>query len=416
MFDPAPMRGQLAALVRRVPLLAVALSALVALCTANGAGFGWAVPMLAGLVWIAFWLTGRGGAWIVGLVAGFAVVSHLWQEAGRTRAESGLMRVASGTVSAVLVEDGRGNGRFWQARARLRGGPFEGVAVLWEGRGEAPVQHALVTASGSFRPLPEPRNPGEFDQAAWLRRQGVAAVFQTRDPQARVQTGPWASFGARVRAGFRHSVTHGLPEDAESTQVIRAVVIGEHPMDAEDLVRAYRESGTLHVFCVSGMHVGLVGGLGWLLLRSFGVSRRVAILALLPLMFGYAWITGNGAPAVRAAWMAAVFLGAFLFRRQPNLLNALGAVLLALLLWDGSLVFHPGVQLSYGVVAAIAIGTRFASRLFERFARPETYQVRDEFTLWQRFSWRFRQQSAASLAVSTAAWAGRGSGRSPRAG
>jgi competence protein ComEC len=400
------MRGQLAALVRRAPLLAVALCALLAICTLHWAGPGWAGVLVSGLTGLALWLGGRGAAWVVVLVASFAAGSHAWREAGRSQAETGLARLASATVTAVLLEDGRGNGRFWQARARLQDGPYPGKAVLWEGRGEAPVEHARVTASGSFRPLPKPRNPGEFDQAAWLRRQGVAAVFHSRDPQARVETGRWAAFGARVRSAFRESVTDGLPADAESTQVIRAVVIGEHPVDAEHLVRAYRESGTLHVFCVSGMHVGLVGALGWLLLRSCGVSRRAAILLLVPLMFGYAWITGNGPPAVRAAWMAAVFLGAFLFRRQPNLLNALGAVLLALLLWDGSLLFHPGVQLSYGVVAAIAIGARLSGRLFERLAQPETYQPRDEYSFWQRVSWRFRQKTAASLAVSTAAWAG----------
>ena len=88
------------------------------------------------------------------------------------------------------------------------------------------------------------------------------------------------------------------------------------------------------------------------------------MLVLLPLIFGYSWITGNSPPAVRSAWMAAVFLGAFVFRRRPDLLNALGAVLLAAMLWDGRLLFQPGVQLSYGVVAAIAVGTAWAAKLF----------------------------------------------------
>ena len=60
--------------------------------------------------------------------------------------------------------------------------------------------------------------------------------------------------------------------------------------------------------------------------------------------------------------MAAVFLGAFVFRRRPDALNSLGAVLLATLLWDGRLLFQTGVQLSYGVVAAIIIGASAGGR------------------------------------------------------
>ena len=111
--------------------------------------------------------------------------------------------------------------------------------------------------------------------------------------------------------------------------VIRAVVIGEQPPDADDLVAAFRNSGTLHAFSVSGLHVAMVGSIGWLLLRDSPECRGGGrCWCLLPLIFGYSWLTGNSPPAVRSAWMAAVFLGAFVFRRRPDLLNALGAVLL----------------------------------------------------------------------------------------
>ena len=130
------------------------------------------------------------------------------------------------------------------------------------------------------------------------------------------------------------------------------------------------------------------------------------MIVLLPLVFGYAWITGNNPPSVRAAWMAAVFLGAFVSRRRPDLLNALGAVLLAALWWDGRLLFQAGVQLSYGVVAAIAVGSSWTSRMFAGMARPEMYLPRHLTNRWQSWWGRLRRHIAQSLGVSVAATVG----------
>lgn len=157
---------------------------------------------------------------------------------------------------------------------------------------------------------------------------------------------------------------------------------------------------------MSGLHVAMVGGIGWFLLGWLGVPRRWAVPLLLPLIFGYSWITGNSAPAVRSAWMAAVFLGAFAFRRKPDLLNSLGAVLLGACLWDGRLLFQPGVQLSYGVVAAIAVGTRWAARTFSWMAAPELYLPEKRMSRWQKAWLGLRQRAAQSLGVSLSAGIG----------
>jgi ComEC/Rec2-related protein len=309
-------------------------------------------------------------------------------------------------MEARLLEDGRGGGRFWSAPAVLRSGGHAGVKVWWEGNGTAPVAGSLVRAKGNFRPLPEPRNPGEFDRGEWMRRQGMAAVFHATQAEGEAEAGTLAALGARIRHGFRARVTAGLDEDSRQAQVIRAVVIGEQPPDDVNLMAAFRNSGTLHVFSVSGLHVAMAGTIGWLVLSLAHVPRRRALPLLIALVFGYAWITGYSAPAVRSAWMAAVFLGAFGLRRRPDLLNALGAVLLGAMLWDGRLLFQPGVQLSYGVVAAIAIGTSWAARSFAWIQTPELYLPSRLMSRWRKFLLDLRRKTAGTLAVSTAAATG----------
>ena len=335
-----------------------------------------------------------------------AVSVFTWRDQSRKDAEAGLSALAGGSMRARVLKDARGRNGAWVAPARLLDGAGAGAKVWWEGRGAPPVAGAVVTATGNFGPLPEMRNPGEFDRGEWLRRQGVAAVFHTGWMAGKVETGDLAVLGARIRQGFRQAVTAGLVEDSQEANVIRAVVIGEQPPDADTLISAFRNSGTLHAFSVSGLHVAMVGSIGWLILGWIGVPRRWAVMVLLPLIFGYSWITGNSAPAVRSAWMAAVFLGAFVFRRKPDLLNALGAVLLAAMLWDGRLLFQPGVQLSYGVVAAIAVGTAWAAKSFTWMAMPELYLPMQLMNRWQTAWLWLRRKTAQSLAVSLAAGVG----------
>jgi competence protein ComEC len=390
---------------RRHPLFAAAVVTVVCVALADrhaGWGAGAAVALAAVGGVSAGWRFGL--SWLsCGLLA---VAVFTWRAGSRATAERDMIRAPAGDLRARVLKDARGYDGFWMAPARVLEGDWQGTEIWWQGSGKAPVEGSVVTGRGNFGPLPGPRNPGEFDRAAWLRRQGVAAVFLADRAGGTAETGKWAALGRELRRDFRARVTAGLDEDSLKALVIRAIVIGEQPLDADAVVAAFRNSGTLHAFSVSGLHVAMVGSLGWWVLGLAGVPRRWAVVALLPLVFGYAWITGNSAPAVRSAWMAAVFLGAFAVRRKPDLLNSLGAVLLAAMLWDGRLLFQPGVQLSYGVVAAIAVGTAWAAKTFSWMAVPERYLPERMLGRWQEQWLALRKHTAQSLAVSLAAGLG----------
>ncbi len=397
--------GWLNRVIGKHPLLFLALVAVTCVIIAD-----WR-PWLGLAGAIAFGISGwaiRGWRWGLAwaAVACCAAAFHIRREAAADEARTRLLAIATADVTARVLEDARGTTHFWSAPAEILAGPGSGRKIWWEGRGEMPVAGSRVRAHGNFEPLQGPRNPGEFDRARWLSQKGVDAVFHSAGFAGELQTPALARLGAAIRHGFRQRVTAGLDEDSQAARIIRAVVIGESPRDSQELIAAFRLSGTLHVFSVSGLHVAMVGGIGWFLLAWAGVQRRTAVAVLLPLIFGYAWITGHSAPAVRSAWMAAVFLGAFVFRRKPDLLNALGAVLLAATLWDGRLVFQPGVQLSYGVVGAIAIGTSWAAKTFSWMAEPELYVPDSLMTRWQRLWLSLRRNIAGSLAVSLAAGIG----------
>lgn len=397
------MRGRLRRTVERHPLLWVALVAAAAVVAADGRLIS---GLLCGAVVVGLlFLAGRRRIAFAAL--GFAAVAgglHLWRLEPQARARVSIEteRVRSAGIVVDVRSEPRVSGRGWAALVKVREG---GSGLVWfRGNGEPPARGETLAARGRFLPFPEMRNPGTFDVAAWLYRQGAWATFDaTEGARTIAAPGTVRQLEARLRENFRHSVTKGLDPAGPEAAVIRAMVLGDYPQGSEGLVEAYRASGTLHAFSVSGMHVAMVGLIGWLVLKLLGVPRRGAVLILLAGMLAYAWVTGLKPPAVRSVIMAAALLGAFLVRRRPDLLNALGFALLAAVLTNGHLIFQIGVQLSFGVVFVIGIGTAFASRFFAWIERREPYLPRSLYGRG-RAAWQWcREWLASALAASTAA-------------
>lgn len=382
------------------PLFGGALAAVIVIAACNP-GLAWGTAAALGIAALAWWLTGWRGALFV-LLCGLAAAGSLWKrETDRSAATRTLTSLVRPTVSGRLLADARATTSGWSAPVKLEG---SGAKVWWLGIGNPPVEDAVVESRGKFSEAEAPRNPGEFDQVQWFRQQGLSTMFSAEP--GTVATGWWAENAAWWRRKFREAVTVGLPEDSQEAQVIRAVVVGEYPRGEDQLIAAYRDSGALHAFSVSGMHVALAGIIAWWVLGWSRVSRRAAVPLLIGLMFGYSWISGNSPPALRSAWMGAVFLGAFLFRREPRLLNSLGLVLLVTALWEGRLLLLPGVQLSYGVVAVIGVlGSPFCEWL-GRFAKHDPYLPGVLLTSGQRRWYSWLRKATDNIAVAAVAWIG----------
>ena len=335
------------------------------------------------------------------LLTTLALAIGEWRQARDDADRTALSTSAGGWAEGVAQADAVGSVDFWQAPVRLHG---RGPKVWWQGCGEMPVEGSRVRGTGSYGLAQEPRNLGEFNRREWMKQQGLVAIFrQDFHGQAEVETGAISRAMSGARAGMRQAITRGLDENSTAAKVIRAVVLGEKPRQDEGLLEDFRHSGSMHVFSVSGLHVGMVAVLVWTIAACSGVSRRWLALPVIVLIFGYAWLTGANAPAVRAAWMAAVFLGAFCFRRRPDLANALGAVLLVLLLWDVRYLLQPSVQLSYGVVTTIAFGLPWTTRWFSRLAAAPMLVPVAEVKGLGLWWWRLRQWMASTFAVSCAA-------------
>lgn len=252
------------------------------------------------------------------------------------------------------------------------------------------------------------RNPGVFSLQDQLRQGGFEGSFLVWEAEKlrddwRGLPFRWAEAG---RERLRDGITRGLGEEEVGRVVIQAMVLGEKPPGESEVTRAFRESGAMHVFAVSGLHVTLVGLLVWMTLALWPIPRRAGVVVVLLAMFAYAMVTGARPPAVRATLMAMCFLGAFFVRRRPSLFNALALSMILVLVWDPSQARDVGFQLSYGVIFSIGLGAGWVLRWTGVVAEGDPFLPQ---RLWGdgRRRWMAVRRYFAGLSASSAsAWLG----------
>ncbi len=158
----------------------------------------------------------------------------------------------------------------------------------------------------------------------------------------------------RLADGWRETAStrlrKGLENFPEQAAVLQALILGKRKEVPYEIMEPFRRIGAYHIFAISGLHVGIVGLLLTLVLKSIGIQRDRWGLFLLPLLFIYIVSTGMAASALRAFTMAAVYLLAPLFRRKADIPSSVAIAAILLLLIHPEHILNAGFIFSFTVV------------------------------------------------------------------
>ncbi|MEP6698144.1 MAG: ComEC/Rec2 family competence protein [Verrucomicrobiota bacterium] len=264
---------------------------------------------------------------------------------------------------------------------------------------------------GTAEQVAAPRNPGEFDMRGYLARHDVHRELIVRYPENGAlfrRTGGNRILRAaqKSRAWMQATLSRGLDDSPEVTGLISGMVLGLRHQTPEDIEEPFQQTGTLHLFAVAGLHVGIVARLLWILATVARLPRRWATVLIIPALFFYAAVTGLHTSSVRAAVMSAVLLGGFVFERKAFALNSLAAAATLILCWDTNELFAIGFQLSFAVVTAIVLLADPIFQFVRRLFQADPFLPRSLFSARRRFLDSVVFWFARALAVSAAAWIG----------
>ena len=203
-----------------------------------------------------------------------------------------------------------------------------------------------------LRPAHGELNDGGYDaqRSAFARHQTLSGRFT----RAEIVDGRCS-----LRAQYLMSLQNRL-----SAYRWGAVILGlgmgerlEVPREIKDLMR---ETGTLHLMAISGLHIALAASLVWLLARglqfllpSHRVHWKMPLLAGLFFAAFYAWLTGLQPPALRTIIALAVLALLRITGRQWSPWQVWSCCIAAILINDPLAVLSQSLVLSAFAVAAL---------------------------------------------------------------
>lgn len=142
----------------------------------------------------------------------------------------------------------------------------------------------------------------------------------------------------------------------EEKSVLATLTLGYRQAMRRDLRKRFSVTGVSHLLAVSGLHVGIVCGFLTFLFTPLArrpAGRRLRYLLSLLCLWGYVWITGLAASAVRAGIMLSVYLVGRVLKRPSDRYNTWCAAAFCMLAYDPLYLFDIGFQLSYLAVFSI---------------------------------------------------------------
>ncbi len=174
-------------------------------------------------------------------------------------------------------------------------------------------------------------------------------------------------FCAEQNTRFESILRKGTEGASDLGNIYVAMLLGKKQVLTQDQKEAFLKSGTLHLFAISGLHVGAVFICLNSILGLLRIEERTRAILALGLLFLYAHITGGAPSAIRAFLMISFYWSARIFVRQSSPFAGLLASALGVLLWDPRQLWNAGFQLSYGVVSSILLyGVPLIEALKER--------------------------------------------------
>lgn len=265
----------------------------------------------------------------------------------------------------------------------------------------------MITLTGRLKRIRGFKNPGLFDYAGYVAREGIRTSMGIgkKENMTKIGTGgnPLLKMIYRWREEIRLSIARGL--SGPSSAILQAMVVGATGDLTPEIRDRFTAAGVTHILSVSGSHLGFVVFLTFVAIRHALIHlpyrillkisihttpSKIAALGTIPPVIFYTLLSGGAIATVRSLIMALVFLTAILIEREGDALNTLVVAALLVLLWNPQALFDISFQLSYMAVLSMIL-------VMKRLYKSEEEGAPD---FWKRCWKRFKPLLLLTLGAS----------------
>ena len=217
-----------------------------------------------------------------------------------------------------------------------------------------------------LRPFKNFNNPGRYDYETAMKLKGFSCAASVSDGRYVIPMGPGRmrfphNFLEKIQRPVRDFLRDNL--STRDAALFYALILGERHSIGQDLRESFNLTGLGHILAVSGLHIGLVAWLAfiifkWTLSRSYALTlttdirKPAALLTAFPVIL-YTCLAGFQVSSQRAMIMVIVFLFSLIVGRQREIWSTLALAALVILAIDPHAIFGISFHLSFAAVIGI---------------------------------------------------------------
>lgn len=215
--------------------------------------------------------------------------------------------------------------------------------------------------TGWIEPLPEALNPGSTGVAEfWRLREIHAGMFSPRHTlleQDNTQSPIlWRKYRDKIRETFRSNLRQGL--SANHYALVEALVLGIRDDLSRSDRNAFRDTGTMHLLAISGLHLQVVAMFFLALAQRLRFSSKFSAFGLILCVVFYAMVVTGGASIARSVCMTACVALATMRDRNSLFWHRMTMAGVLVLWIQPCSLFDPGAQLSFLGTASIYLSVK----------------------------------------------------------
>lgn len=271
-----------------------------------------------------------------------------------------------------------------------------------------------------------PMNPGQFNMPDYLALQGIYFTGSATGNDIQKIGENHGSYWMKAALVMREHMTDTLhipptpifvdltrkclptfftsQTDEQISILMTGMLFGYYDDLNPVVVNAFRTTGTMHVFAVSGQNVAALTAALILVLEMLGLIKWRWAWVLVPMVFIFCLSTGMQASAARACIMVSLAYVGWSLYRKVDALNVLGASALLLYLWDPSDLFNAGFQLSFAIVFGLLTITPVLGPWLLKPFEPDPFIPRRFIPVWREKFYQLARWICLLLGISLAAW------------
>jgi len=183
------------------------------------------------------------------------------------------------------------------------------------------------------------------------------------------------------RRALAQRIDAGVATGRGDHAILSALLLGDRSGLERTTMDRFARTGLVHIFAISGLHIGMLAGYLWFLLRWVGIPYRFRGWTVLPVLCLFVFYSGMKASSLRALIMLGCLWAAPFWYRKMNIYHAFSLAICIILALSPGQIGDVGFQYSFLLVAGLlALAPSLISSLSD-VAAPDPWAPQNEFRL-----------------------------------